>query len=207
MLIVFEGVDGCGKSTQYARYKSELTRRGTEYLPLSFPRYEEKSSALIKMYLGGELGGSPDAVNAFAASSFYAVDRYASFVSGWSEDYNAGRLIVTDRYTTSNAIHQGAKLAAEERADYFRWLKDYEFRKIGLPEPDLTLYFRISAELSAERISARGQKKDIHERDINYLKRCVQSADAAADYFGWRIIDASNTEEKVFQEVICKCPI
>jgi dTMP kinase len=116
-------------------------------------------------------------------------------------------LIVTDRYTSSNAIHQGAKLSPEERVEYFAWLEDYEFRRIGLPQADVTLYFRISAEISAERISARGREKDIHERDTDYLKRCAQSADAAAEYFGWYVIDASKKEDQIFQEVIQRCPI
>ena len=126
-LIVFEGIDGSGKSTQSALIKDRLKNEGIEFFPVTFPRYSEPSSALIRMYLGGEFGENPDSVNPYAASCFYAVDRYASFQIDWRQKYEAGGLVIADRYTTSNAIHQGSKLPENERQAFFKWLYSFEF--------------------------------------------------------------------------------
>ena len=131
-LIVFEGIDGSGKSTQYRLLCEELERRGVPFRRLFFPQYEEESSALIRMYLRGEFGSKPGDVNAFAASAFFAVDRYASYKKDWGAWFESGGLIVTDRYTTSNAVHQASKLPEEEREPFFRGRKDFEFDKIWL---------------------------------------------------------------------------
>ena len=130
-LIVFEGVDGSGKSTQYKMLCKKLTDRGIPFRNLVFPRYSEPSSALIRMYLAGEFGDKPGDVNAYAASAFFAVDRYASFVQDWREYYRSGGLIVTDRYTTSNAVHQAGKLPPEERGEFLRWLSEFEYDRLG----------------------------------------------------------------------------
>ena len=130
-LIVLEGTDGCGKSTQFARLREHLEERGVAFQCLKFPQYEEESSALIRMYLGGEFGSHPGDVNGYAASAFYAVDRYASYKKVWGKWYQEGGLVLADRYTTSNAIHQASKVAPEEREDFFRWLYDFEYQKLG----------------------------------------------------------------------------
>ena len=121
-LIVFEGTDGTGKSTQYARACERLEAQNVRFEKIKFPQYDEPSSALIKMYLAGEFGSDPDAINPYAASTFYAVDRYAGFARGWKDFYDKGGLIVCDRYTTSNAVHQGSKLEGEKQAEFFTWL-------------------------------------------------------------------------------------
>ncbi|MCL2662178.1 MAG: thymidylate kinase [Oscillospiraceae bacterium] len=191
-LIVFEGIDGSGKSTQFDMMCARLLSENHQLKRLVFPRYSEPSSALIRMYLGGEFGDSPDAVNAYAASSFYAVDRYASFVQDWREYYENGGLILTDRYTTSNAIHQGAKVAAEEHEQFFKWLYDYEFNLIGLPSPDMVVYMDIDAESAAVRLRHREAETDtnadIHESDMVYLRNCAESGRQAASLYGWHSI-------------------
>jgi len=191
-LIVFEGIDGSGKSTQFDLMCRRLTDENRQFKRLVFPRYNEPSSALIRMYLAGDFGNSPDSVNAYAASSFYAVDRYASFVQDWREYYEGGGLILTDRYTTSNALHQGAKIPAEQREHYFKWLYEYEFDLIGLPAPNLVIYMDIDAEFAAKRLKRRqtetGTNADIHESDIHYLKSCAESGNYAASQFGWHKI-------------------
>jgi len=188
-LVVFEGIDGSGKSTQFELMCTRLTDEGRQFKRLVFPRYSEPSSALIKMYLAGDFGENPDSVNAYAASSFYAVDRYASFVQDWREYYENGGLILTDRYTTSNALHQGAKVADTQREHFFKWLYDYEFNLIGLPMPSLVIYMDIDAELAAKRLRHRqaetGTNADIHENDISYLQNCAESGKQAASQFGW----------------------
>ena len=134
-LIVFEGTDGSGKATQTALLCQTLTERGIPFRRLAFPRYEEESSALIRLYLGGAFGSHPDDVNAYAASTFYAVDRYASYKQDWGEYYRQGGLVIADRYTTSNAVHQTAKLPEEERRPFLDWLFHFEYGLLGLPRP------------------------------------------------------------------------
>ena len=191
-LIVFEGIDGSGKSTQFNLLCDRLSNQGKDFRRIRFPRYDKPSSALIKMYLEGELGDTPDAVNAYAASSFYAVDRYASFMQDWRDYYNSGGLILTDRYTTSNALHQGAKVSDDNRASFLKWLYEFEFDHLGLPRPDLVIYMDIDAEIAGTRLLKRqsetGENRDIHERDSAYLKQCVQVGRQAAEFYNWHRI-------------------
>ena len=197
-LIVFEGIDGSGKSTQFKLMCDRLNNEGKHFKRLVFPRYDEPSSALIKMYLAGDFGTEPDSVNAYAASSFYAVDRYASFVQDWREHYIGGGLILTDRYTTSNALHQGAKIIANKRENFFKWLYKYEFSLIGLPAPDLVIYMNIEPEFAAKRLLRRQAETetspDIHENSMTYLKSCAESGDLAATLLGWHKINCMENE-------------
>jgi len=191
-LIVFEGIDGSGKSTQYKLLCEKLKSRGVDFRSLVFPQYAEESSALIRMYLGGEFGSKPGDVNAYAASSFYAVDRFASYKKSWGEYYEHGGLIVTDRYTTSNAVHQASKLSPEERPAFLEWLYDFEYRKMGLPVPDMVVFMDVTVEAAAvqmrSRENATGTAADIHEQDMAYLASCCTAANAAADFYGWNRI-------------------
>ena len=191
-LIVFEGTDGSGKSTQFQRLCQRLDGMGREYQKLVFPQYGEPSSALIRMYLGGEFGSSPQDVNPYAASAFYAVDRYASLKKVWGDFYREGGLILTDRYTTSNAVHQAVKCAPEERAAFLRWLDDFEHEKMGLPRPDGVIYLDMPTEKAVELLRARETatqtQADIHELDTGYLAACRESALQAAQLLGWKVI-------------------
>lgn len=191
-LIVFEGPDGSGKSTQFRLLTERLEREKTEFRTIVFPRYSEPSSALIRMYLSGEFGEKPEDVNAYAASTFYAVDRYASFRKDWGEYYRNGGLILSDRYTSSNAVHQGAKLPDEERPDFFHWLHDLEHVRLGLPLPELVIYLDMPTELSEalmrKRESDTHTHADIHEQDLDYLRLCRKTGLAAAACYGWTVI-------------------
>jgi len=191
-LVVFEGIDGSGKSTQYDLLCNRLASEGLDFMHIRFPRYSEPSSSLLRMYLGGEFGDDPDAVNAYAASSFYAVDRFASFAQDWREFYEADGLVLTDRYSTSNAIHQGAKLPPEKRESFFKWLYEYEFDLLGLPAPDLVIFMDIEAARAARRLHNRQTETDttgdIHEKDLQYLKQCVLCGEQAAELYGWHRI-------------------
>lgn len=188
-LIVFEGIDGSGKSAHYKRVCERLERDGIAYSHIVFPRYDKESSALIRMYLGGQFGTNPNDVNAYTASTFFAVDRYAAYRTDWGKSYDNGGFVLSDRYTTSNAVHQGAKLGDAELEPFFEWLYDLEYVKMGLPRPDLVIYLDVDIETSLARMRHRQEKNhtdaDIHEKDVSYLTNCLRVADKAADYYGW----------------------
>jgi len=192
-LIVLEGTDGSGKSTQFRLLAQHLEQEHLEFRKLVFPQYSEPSSALIRMYLGGEFGENPSDVNAYAASAFYAVDRYASFKKVWSEWYERGGLVISDRYTTSNAVHQASKEPAEKRQLFLKWLYDFEYDKLGLPRPDLVLYLDVPTDftehLLRDREASTHTSADIHEQDTAYLATCRQAGKAAASYYGWTVIE------------------
>ena len=191
-LIVIEGTDGSGKSTQFKLLTQRLSREGREFRQIVFPQYSEPSSALIRMYLGGEFGSHPADVNAYAASAFYAVDRYASFKKVWGEYYNGGGLVISDRYTTSNAVHQASKEPEDSRQSFLKWLYEFEYDHLGLPRPDLTLYLDVPTDFTEKLLRAREQnthtQADIHEQDTAYLATCRRMGALAADYYGWTVI-------------------
>lgn len=204
-LIVIEGIDGSGKSAHYRRICQHLEEDGIAYSHIVFPRYDKESSALIRMYLGGEFGTNPSDVNAYAASTFFAVDRFASYRTDWGKIYNEGGFLLSDRYTTSNAAHQGAKLPDEELEKYFDWLYDLEYVKMGLPKPDLVIYLDVDIKTSLARMQHRQEKTntsaDIHEKDIAYLENCLRVADRAANYYGWtRIPFMKDGQERSIEE-------
>ena len=192
-LIVIEGTDGSGKSTQFRLLTQRVAGEGREFRKLVFPQYQEESSALIRMYLGGQFGEKPSDVNAYAASAFYAVDRYASYKKVWGEWYEQGGLVLSDRYTTSNAVHQASKEPEENRGEFLRWLYEFEYDKLGLPRPDLTIYLDVPTEytemLMRSREAATGTSADIHEQDLAYLATCRKMGRTAADFYNWTVID------------------
>lgn len=207
-LMVIDGLDGCGKSTQLDLLNTLLEQRGVDYRQISFPDYSQPSSALVKMYLNGELGGSASAVNAYAASSFYAVDRYASYTRFWKQDYCDGRPIVAARYVTSNAIHQMTKLDRSQWDTFLDWLSDYEYDKLGLPRPDCVVFLDMPIEVSQKLLQKRyhgdNSQKDIHERDVSYLYACREAALFAAKKQGWHVIPCSEDGDPLPMEVIHK---
>lgn len=205
-LIVIEGLDGCGKSTQLELLPKTLGEEGIECRTVSFPDYDSDSSALIKMYLRGDFGTDPKAVNAFAASVFYAADRFASFKQKWGEYYNGGGTVISGRYTTSNAVHQCSKLPENEWTQFLDWLYDFEYNKIGIPKPDLVIFLDMPIEVSQKLLSGRysgdESKKDIHERDTEYLDRCRKAAVFTAEYSKWKVIPcAQNGEARSIESI------
>ena len=194
-LIIFEGLDGSGKGTQTALTAQKLAARGVELRQITFPDYASESSALVKLYLAGAFGQKPDDVNAYAASSFYAVDRYASYKTGWGAFYRAGGLVLSDRYTTSNAVHQCSKLPPAQWDGFLNWLFDFEYHKIGIPAPDAVVYLAVDPEVSQRLLAARyhgdDSKKDIQEKDLDYLARSRAAAEYCAKALGWKRIDCT----------------
>ena len=196
-LIVFEGTDGSGKSTQFRLACEALRERGRDFRTMVFPRYQEESSALVRLYLGGAFGQRPSDVNAYAASSFFAVDRYAGYKQDWGGWYEGGGLMVSDRYTTSNAVHQAAKLAPAERGAFLEWLADFEYGRLGLPRPHMVLWMDVPIELAVANLRRREAdthtKGDIHEVDEGYLRACHEAARQAAELYGWRRIACADS--------------
>ncbi|MEE0946746.1 MAG: thymidylate kinase [Acutalibacteraceae bacterium] len=210
-LIVIEGLDGSGKSTQLELLYKNLTEKGIDCKTVSFPDYEHPSSTLVKMYLGGEFGSKPDDVNAYAASTFYAVDRYASYKKYWGEYYNNGGVIIAGRYVTSNAVHQNSKLSEDKWEAFLNWLYDFEYNKMGIPKPDKVIFLDMPIEVSQKLMTGRYKgdedKKDIHERDTVYLEHCRRSAVFTANYSGWDTIccakdGQARTIEDIADEVL-----
>lgn len=191
-VIVIEGLDGSGKATQTERLYQTLKSKGVDVRRVSFPDYDSPSSALVKMYLNGEFGSAPDDVNGYAAASFYAVDRYASYKKDWGRAYADGAVILCDRYATSNAVYQMTKVDEAEREEYLRWLEELEYDRLGIPRPDLVIYLDVPTEISQSLMSRRydgdESKKDLHERNLSYLAKCSQSARYSAKKLGWSVI-------------------
>lgn len=191
-LIIFEGLDGSGKGTQTALTAQKLTERGMNLRQITFPNYASDSSALVKMYLSGQFGDKPDDVNAYAASSFYAVDRFASYKTDWGEFYKSGGLVLSDRYTTSNAVHQCAKLPPIHWDGFLNWLFDFEYKKIGIPTPDAVFFLEVDPQISQKLLSHRyhgdDSKKDIQEKDLEYIARSKEAAEYCSKTLGWTII-------------------
>lgn len=194
-LIVIEGLDGSGKATQAKRLAAALQQHGKRVREISFPNYDSDSSTLVKMYLSGAFGTQPGDVNAYAASSFYAVDRYAGMKQDWGAFYDSGGILIADRYTTSNAVHQCCKLPRAQWDAYLDWLFDYEYRLLGLPTPDLVVYLRLGIETSqrlmSERYHGDEKKKDIHESNLSYLEQAHLAADYCASKYNWKTVECA----------------
>lgn len=205
-LIVIEGLDGSGKATQTEKLFSMLKNKNENVMKVSFPDYESDSSALVKMYLAGKFGTDPGDVNPYAASSFYAVDRFASYAQNWKRFYLNGGIVIADRYTTSNAIHQCAKLPEEKWDAFIKWLFEYEYEYIGVPAPYHTIYLRVDPDVSQELMTKRYEgnetKKDIHESNLEYLKRSRLAADFCAKALGWSVVECiSNGQMRSIDDI------
>lgn len=205
-IIVIDGLDGSGKSTQFELIAKKLETLNLPVKAISFPDYDNPSSSLVKMYLSGEFSKDANDVNAYAASSFYAVDRYASYKQFWENNYCNGDYILASRYVSSNAIHQMVKLRENEWDNYLTWLKDYEYKKLGLPKPDLIIFLdmpiEVSQQLLLNRYKGDESKKDIHEANIEYLKSCRKSALYVAKKDNWKIVKCSNNGQPLSIDII-----
>ena len=207
-LIVIDGLDGSGKTTQFELIQKILSDRGITVKAISFPEYDKPSSTLVKMYLGGEFSKNAEDVNAYASSSFYAVDRYASYKLYWEKDYLDNKLILASRYVSSNAIHQMVKLPEEEWEKYLEWLIDYEHIKMDIPKADKIIFLDMPIEISQKLLSQRyngdENKKDIHESNVEYPYRCRKSALFAAEKLGWSVVTCNGGENPLPTEEISK---
>lgn len=205
-LIIMEGLDGSGKSTQTDLLEKYIIQKNIDYKKIKLPDYDSPSSTLVNMYLGGKFGTDAADVNAYAASAFYAVDRFASFKLKWKNDYDNGKLILADRYATSNLIYQTEKIDKSKWDEYIEWSDDFEYNKIGIPRPDLVIFLDMPVEISQKLMTSRyngdENKKDVHEANVTFLNACRQSALYAAKKQGWTVIKCSDGEKPLPIDVI-----
>lgn len=192
-LIVIDGLDGSGKNTQSTLLYERLQKEGKKVRLVSFPDYDSPACQPVKMYLGGAFGSDPEAVGSYAASTFFAIDRFASFRLNWKKDYDEGAIIIANRYTTANAIHQLTKLPESEHKDFLAWLYDFEFCKLGLPAPDATLLLKVPVEKSLQLIDHRGEKKDIHE-NREHLIKAARAAETCSAAWNWKTLSCVDDE-------------
>lgn len=212
--IAIDGLDGSGKGTQSEKLVEYLKNTGKKVRVLSFPMYENESSTFVKMYLDGKLGDKPSDTNAYTASMFFASDRYISYKTDWINDINDPEtIVVANRYTTANAVHQLSKLPENEWEGFLSWLWDFEFGKLGLPEPDKVIYLELPPRLSLSLVKSRsestGQKMDIHEKDTEYMAKCYDAALYSCKKLGWEQIkcyddDIIRTRDDIFDEILTR---
>ncbi len=201
-LFVIDGTDGSGKQTQFDLLKKHLTEDGIAYRTVSFPNYDSPSSSLVKMYLSGEFGENAKDVSPYIASTFYAADRYATFKKDLKEYYDNGGIILADRYTTANMVHQAGKITDEnEREKYLNWLFDLEFNIYGLPVPTEVFFLNMPPKKVEELIKNRenkfthNDKKDIHERDSKHLEDSYNAACSLVKKYNWNEIKCVKNED------------
>ena len=212
LIIIESGSDASGKATQTRKLYDRLVKDGYNVKKVEYPNYKSQSSALVKMYLNGDFGKNAGDVDAYIASTFFAADRYASFKTEWEEFYNNGGIIIADRYTTSNMVHQASKMDENERDKFIDWLFDYEFNLYKLPEPNCVVFLDVPIDFSKKLMERRKNKftgedkKDIHESDIDYLTKSYNNAVHIANKYNWNKInciedDNLRTIESIHEEI------
>lgn len=217
ILIAVDGVDASGKQTQTEKLCKRLIEEGRKVRLVSFPAYENPSSELVRMYLSGRFGKNPEDVNAYAASTFFAADRFATFKTDWGRDYNNGTIIIADRYVSSNMIHQAGKIRdLHEKDKFLEWLEDFEYVKYGLPRPNKTIFLDMPMEYAVQLMKERPNKitgeaeKDIHEGDVGYLRDSYENAVYISEKFGWerilcakndKVRDVSDIHEEIYSKI------
>ncbi|HOM02503.1 MAG TPA: thymidylate kinase [Acetivibrio sp.] len=217
LIIIESGADASGKATQTGKLYERLVEEGHKVRKITFPNYDSDSSALVKMYLNGDFGKNPNDVSPYVASTFYAVDRFASYRTDWGQAYNDGWIILADRYTTSNMVHQAAKIKdLEEKDRFLDWLWNFEFGIYKLPVPDCVIFLDMPPSYSKELMKERAnkftgeQKKDIHERNDEYLMESYRNSLYIAKKYNWIMINCvengnlkkiDEIQEKVYEAV------
>lgn len=203
LIISIEGTDGAGKHTQQQLLLNDLKELGYEVFDQSFPNYDSPSSAPVKMYLAGEFGTDTNTLNAYQASSLYAVDRMCTYKKTIEPHYNNGEVILFDRYVQSNFIHQCSKIEnLDEKLEFIKWEEEFEYNTLGLPKPDLIFFIEMPVEKSLELARARaeyktGESKDIHEEDTEYMKKSYNNGLTLAKELGWNIIHCVDENDNI----------
>lgn len=204
-LIVLEGLDGSGKGTQCRYLAENLEKEGKKVRLIDFPKYGSQGATLVELYLQGGLGGKPEDTGAYAASMFFAADRYVSFRQDWGNDFtDPDTILIANRYTTANAYHQLSKMERADWDPFLAWLWDFEYQKLGLPAPDRVILVDVPQSVSDANVEKRsretGVTKDIHEKDREYLKKCREAALYVAETCDWTVISCAD-------EAGCQYPV
>ena len=214
-LIVIEGVDSSGKATQSKLLFDTLSEKGLDVSAVEFPNYSSDSSAVVKMYLGGSFGTDPDSVNPYAASILFAVDRFASVKALWADKFCGDKVVIADRYTTSNMVHQASKIAdLTKKSEFLDWLYDLEYNKMELPKPDLVIFLDMPVKYAQMLMANRANKidnsdiKDIHESNEKYLYEAYDNACFVAQKYKWTRIECVRdgqvrSIEDIASEILC----
>jgi dTMP kinase len=208
MLLVFEGTDGSGKATQSRLFMDRLRKEGRAVEYVDFPRYGNKSAAMVEDYLNGKFGSASE-VGPYRASLFYALDRYAaSFeMRKWLAE---GKVVVANRYVSANMGHQAGKIHdIMERDKYLDWLDNLEFGMLGIPRPDVVALLYMPPEIGQQLVDKKGHRdyvggsrKDIHEADLNHLRQAAEAYLYVAKKYGWTVIDcAPNNNLKTIPDI------
>ncbi|MGL4912039.1 MAG: dTMP kinase [Romboutsia sp.] len=212
LIIIESGSDASGKATQTKKLYERLVNDGYNVRKVEYPNYKSESSSLVKMYLRGDFGKNASDVDPYIASTFFAADRFASFKTDWEEFYNNGGIILADRYTTSNMVHQASKMDKQDRDKYLEWLYDYEFNMYKIPKPDCVVFLDVPIEFSQKLMENRKNKitgeskKDIHESDIKYLEKSYNNSLDIAEKYNWKKIncvkdDSLRSIESIHQDI------
>lgn len=198
LFVIESGSDASGKATQTELLYNRLLMDGYNVRKIEYPNYKSDSSALVKMYLRGDFGLNPEDVNPYITSTFFAIDRYASYKTQWEEFYNSGGIIIADRYTTSNMVHQAAKYESfQEKDKFLKWLAEYEFDLYGLPRPSKVFFLNMTVDFSFKLMKNRknkitgNAKKDIHEANEAYLQKSYDNALYVANKYNWDNIECT----------------
>lgn len=201
LIIIESGSDASGKATQSEELLKKLIADGYNVRKVEYPNYKSESSTLVKMYLRGDFGKNADDVDAYIASTFFTADRYASFKTEWEEFYRSGGIVIADRYTTSNMVHQASKMEIEERDKYLDWLEDYEYNLFKIPRPDEVIFLNVPVDYSIKLMENRKNKftgedeKDIHESDKSYLRKTYNNSLYIADKYNWKRVECVENEQ------------
>lgn len=212
LIIIESGSDASGKATQSQKLHERLLKEGYKVRKITYPNYNSPACMPVKMYLNGDFGKNPEDVNAYVASTFYAIDRFASYKTDWKSFYDEGGIIISDRYTTSNMVHQAVKMNENERQEYLEWLSELEFKHYGLPVPDCVIFLDVNPEISRKLMEERANKftgnpeKDIHESNKEYLEKCYRNSMEIVEKYGWKKIccnekDVLKSIEDIHEEV------
>lgn len=203
-IFVIDGTDGSGKQTQIEKLCETFEEENIAYAKFSFPRYDKPSSTFVKMYLNGEFGTNAQMISPYVASSFYALDRYACYMQEMKKEIENNKIIILDRYTTANMVHQAGKIKdIAERDKFLEWLYDFEFNKLGLPTPTKVFFLDMPLEKSEELMKNRPNKinnetkKDIHESSREHLRSAYEAGIYVSKKYNWEHIKCCNENNKI----------
>lgn len=208
-IIVIEGTDSSGKETQTKLLYERIKKLYNRTIKISFPNYESPACEPVKMYLAGEFGKDATKINPYPVSTMYAIDRYASFKQNWEKFYRDNYIIITDRYVTSNMIHQASKIEdRDKKEEYLKWLEDLEYEKIEIPRPDEVIFLKMPIDKAKILMEERKnkitgeEKKDIHELNEEYLKKSYDNACLISKKYSWTEIECvENSKIKTIEQI------